>query len=134
MFLPATNATVTSAAAGTAAIDVLTSAGGSTTPAAGTKTYTIGQTVTFTATAGSVFKFLCWIVAPAKGGIVYTANPLVYNVSNSGCAAQALFLPTSSTVTLPKIVNEYSSAATVGLAIAMVAVACGTYAYKKTKK
>jgi hypothetical protein len=134
MFLPTRNGTLTPVAAGTSAVYFPTSAGGSTSPKAGTtQTETNGITVAFTATAGTGFKFLCWIIAPASGGIVYTSNPLEYNVSGA-CAAQALFLPTSSTVTLPKIVNEFSSAATVGLAIAMLAVACGTYAYKKTKK
>jgi len=134
MFLPSRNATATHVGAGTSSIYFETSAGGSTSPKEGTtQSETNGKTATFTATPGTGFTFLCWIVAPASGGIVYTSNPLSFNVSG-GCAAQALFIPSSSTVTLPKIVSEFSSAATVGLAVAMIAVACGAYAYKKTRK
>jgi hypothetical protein len=134
MFLPTTNATETPNPAGTSSIYVLVSAGGETTPASETYTYNVGSVATFTATPGSGFRFLCWVVAPATGGIVYTANPLNYNVTNGDCAVQALFVPTSSTVTLPTIVDEYSSAAVVALTATLVAVAFATFAARRKVK
>ncbi len=135
MFLPTTNATQTPSGSGTSSFLVELSADGSTTPAAGTQNYTIGSTATFTATPGTGFKFVCWVVAPSTGGVVYTDSTLNYNVTNSGCAIQAMFVPTSSSVTLPSIVPEFSSAAIAILAIALVAVAFGTVVVtRKLKK
>jgi hypothetical protein len=148
MFLPTTNATVAPSAAGTTSLYFLTSAGGDissggpTTAGAKltsaglsgkTQDLTIGTTYNYSATPGSGFTFVAWVLAPSSGGVVFTSNPLLYNASQS-CAIQALFIPNSSTVTLPTIINEYSSAATVGLTVALLAVAFGAFAIRRKPK
>ena len=135
MFLPTTNATEAPTSAGTSSIFVELSAGGSTVPKEGTtQSYAIGSTQTFAATPGSGFTFVCWVVGPATGGIVYTSSTINYNVTNSGCAIQAMFVPSSSNVTLPKIAPEFSSAAVAILAIVLVAVAVGAFALRRRPK
>lgn len=141
MFVPSVNTTLSSSSSqtGTAPFEVPMSIGGTTTPAAGTyDNYTIGTVVNFTATAGNGFKFLYWLVPTASGDAVniVTSNTLAFNVTDNACAVQAFFIPTSSTVTLPTIttINEFSTAATIIVALALVAVAFGTYAYKRRTK
>jgi hypothetical protein len=142
LFIPTTNATSSSSSSqtGTAPIDVLTSIGGTTTPAAGTyTTYTIGTTISFTANAGSNFRFLYWMVPSAAGGAyTSTANPIAYTLSANACAIQAFFIPASSTVALPTptpTVNEFSSPTAIIMVMALAIAAFGTYAYtKKVKK
>ena len=142
LYLPTVNASLTSTSTktGTVAFDVLISVGElQLVPAAGVYTnYTIGSVVSFTATAGSGFKFLYWIIPSASGGAsVSTDNPLSYKITaNTGCGIQAMFIPTSSTVTLPKIstINEFSSATAIIMVTALVIVAFGTYAYTRAMR
>jgi hypothetical protein len=141
LFIPAVNATSSSSSSqtGTAPIDVLNSIGGSTTPAAGTyTTYTIGQTISFTANAGDNFRFLYWMVPSAAGGAyTSTLNPIPYKLSANACAIQAFFVPSSSTVTLPTPtpkINEFSSASVIIMVVALIIAAFGTYAYTKKMK
>jgi hypothetical protein len=130
MFLPVTNYTGTGSGTGSSTFDVLTSVGGSTTPTS-TTTVNIGQSVTLTATPGNGFTCIGWVVATAAGATEFTTPTVNYNVTSSGCAWQAFFVPTSSTVTIP----EYSNAAVAVLAIALVAVAAGTFvATRKIRK
>ena len=135
MFIPTTNTTVSSSQTGAATVELLVSIGGSTVPAAGTYTnYTAGTVSAFKAVPGTGFSFLCWVVASSSANI-YTANPLAYNVSGTACGIQAMFIPTSSTVTLPTpTVNEFSSAIAVILAAVLATVAVGTYTVTRKNK
>jgi hypothetical protein len=139
MFLPTTNATQTTTGTGTATIDIYFSAGGTTVPAS-PKTYTdytIGTSSTFTAVPSSGFKFLYWVLATSTV-TTYTSAALTLKIPAGTCAMQAFFVPTSSSVTLPTPtpkINEFSTATTIILVLALVIVAFGTYAYtKKAKK
>ena len=91
------------AATTTDSVTVFASCGGTTTPANnatgpyGTYTYNNDTAQTFTATAGTGFQFLCWVIVAASGPTTSTTNPLSYTLSQS-IAIQALFIPTSSTV------------------------------------
>jgi hypothetical protein len=122
MFLPMTNYTGTGSGTGSSTFDVLTSVGGATTPNS-TSTVNIGQSVMLTATPGNGFKCIGWVVATAAGATDFTTPTVNYNVTSSGCAWQALFVPTDSAVTIP----EYSNVGVAVLAIALVAVAAGTF-------
>ncbi len=140
MYLPTTNTTVSSSSAtGATTVDILTSAGGSTVPAAGTYTnYTLGKVASFSVVAGTNFKFLYWIVSCTPGTFTTTANTLSFNLSASTFfAIQAMFVPTSSTVSLPTptpTINEFSSATAIIIAAVLVIVAFGTYTYTKRAK
>jgi hypothetical protein len=129
-------------------VAVFTSAGGTTTPTGSSTTapyvsynYNSGSVQTFTATAGTDFKLLCWLIVGANGGTTSTSSSLSYTVSQD-VAIQAFFIPTSSTVTLPTTsptptpkVDEFSSATAIIIAAVLVIVAFGTYTYtKKAKK
>jgi hypothetical protein len=146
VFIPSGTPTATATPAtapSTYSVTLFTSAGGSTTPS-GTSTtapyvttsYKPGTVETYTAAPGTDFKFLCWLVVGSTGGTTSTSTTLSYTV-NQDVAIQALFIPTSSTVTLPTptpTVNEFSSAAILVLVIALLAVAFGTYTYTKRTK
>jgi len=144
---PTTTATPTTTPS-TYSVSVFTGYGGTTTPTAISTTasfvsysYKPGAVETFTATPGSDFKLLCWETVTSTGGTTSTTNPLSYTVSQD-VAIQALFIPTSSTVTLPTTsptptpkVDEFSSAAAIIIAAVLVIVAFGTYTFtKKAKK
>jgi hypothetical protein len=142
LFIPTVNASSISSSSktGTAPIDVLSSIGGTTTPAAGTyTTYTIGTVISLTANPSANFKFLYWMVPSASGG-AYTStfNPIEYNLTANACAIQAYFIPASSSVALPTptpTINEFSSSAAIITVTALVIAAFGTYAYtKKSRK
>jgi len=150
LFIPTSSAVTTTPTPTTIpskyTVSVFSSVGGTTTPSGisttapySTYTYASGSTQTFTATAGTGFKLLCWEIVTGNGPTTSTTNPLSYAVSQT-TALQALFIPTSSTVTLPTPtptpkINEFSSAAAIITVLALVIVAFGTYAYtKKAKK
>ena len=135
LYTPIKNATYsTSTQTGTAPFDILASIGGTTSPASGTYTnYTIGTVVNIAANPGTGFKFLYWMVS-TSGALTTTSNPLEYNVSANSCGVQALFVPTSSTLTLPTpaaTINEFSSTTATITAITMVIVAFGAYTFHK---
>ncbi len=139
MFIPTSNATESSTSSGSATIDILSSVGGSTNPVAATYTnYTVGTTNNFQAIPGSGFQFLYWIAVSANGANTYTSDTVALNVTANSCGIQAMFVPTSSTVSLPTptpAVDEFSSAMVTILAIALVSVAFGTFAItRKAKK
>ena len=132
----------------TYSVSVFTSVGGTTTPTGSSTTapyvsynYNSGSVQTFTANAGTDFKFLCWEILGANGGTTSTSSSLSYTVSQD-VAIQAFFIPTSSTVTLPSTsptptptVPEFSSTIAIIIAAVLVIVAFGTYTYtKKAKK
>jgi len=140
MFIPTSNATSSSSSlTGTADVDLLTSIGGSTVPASGAYTnYTIGTIASFNEVAGTGFKFLYWIVSCTPGTFTSTANTLTFNLTSSNFfAIQAMFVPTSSTLSLPTPtpINEFSSATAIIIATVLAIVAFGTYTFtKKAKK
>lgn len=59
--------------------------------------YTNGQAVTFTANPDSGCKFLFWAYASSSGTNTSTDNPLVYTISSTECAIQAMFIPNTNT-------------------------------------
>jgi hypothetical protein len=128
-------------------VTVFTSTGGTTTPTGSSTTapyvtynYNSGSVQTFTATAGTDFKLLCWEIVTANGGTTSTSSSLSYTVSQD-VAIQAFFIPTSSTVTLPSTsptptptVPEFSSTIAIIIAAVLVIVAFGTYTFTKRAK
>ena len=143
-FIPTTNTTASSSQTGAATVIIMNSIGGETTPQ-GTATpatytnYTVGTTYTFTTTPGANFKFLYWIIATSTGNY-YTTSTLNYKITENTVVMQAMFIPTTSSVTLPgqatptPTVPEFSGIATAAIAVALVAVAVGTYTYSKKAK
>ncbi len=98
MFIPTSNATSsTYSQTGSATVNILTSVGGTTTPAAGTLTYNIGTIVNFTANPDNGFRFLYWIVSASVPN-AFSDNPLAYNVATNSCTIQPLFVPNSSNI------------------------------------
>ncbi len=138
MFIPTSNATESSTSSGSATIDILASIGGETNPSTGTYTnYTTGTTNNFQAVPGSGFQFLYWIVVSANGANTYTSDTVALDVTANSCGLQAMFVPTSSTVSLPTptpAVPEYSSAVAGILVVMLVAVAFGTFAVTRRNK
>ncbi len=145
VFIPTTNTTATASGSGAATLTVFATYGGTTTPA-GSNTgktasgYTIGHSATLTQTPGSDFKFLCWVVQCSSNNY-YTSSPLVYTPTEAGAAIEAIWVPTSSSVTLPSAsatptpkVAEFSSAMVAIVALALVASAFGTYAVAKKNR
>ena len=150
IFVPTTNVTGTTSGSGASTITLFGSAGGTTTPAVpqaslftgASVSATIGTPTTFTETPGSGYTFLCWI-AQCETNQIFTSSTLKYTPTASGIAMQAIFVPTNSGITLSAVmtptptpkVNEFSTATTLAMVIALVAVAFGTYTYtKKAKK
>jgi len=75
-------------------VDVLTSIGGSTSPANGTYTYTNDTTQTFTATPVSDdFVFLEWTYSSVSGSFTSIDNPLSLTLNDSAYSVQAIFQP-----------------------------------------
>jgi hypothetical protein len=73
-------------------VNLLSSIGGTTDPAAGTQTYTSGQNATFTATADAGYFFADWtVVDPSAAVTEYTDNPLTLNLTAGTYSIQPLF-------------------------------------------
>lgn len=139
IFISSTNTTATATTTGATSVSVFGSVGGTTSPSGAItapstySNYTIGTVSNFQATAGDGFKFLCWVTATAAGGNTYTTNPLPLNITDV-TGIQAMFVPTSSTITVPTI-PEYSSASIIIIAAILVAAIFGTFAIvRKNKK
>lgn len=140
VFIPTTNTTAATSGSGAAALSLFTTAGGETTPAGSltgaTVSATIGTATTLTETSGSGYTFLCWVVQCSSNNY-YTSPTLKYTPTSSGAAVEAIWVPTSSGITLPSAatptpkVPEYSAAIVALIAVALVAVAVGTVAYSK---
>ena len=145
IFIPTTNTTATPSGSGAATISLFATAGGETTPAGSLTgasiSATIGTPKTITQTPGTGYTFLCWVVQCSSNNY-YTSSTLSYTPTESGAAAEAIWVPTSSGITLPSAsatptpkVPEYSAAIVALIALALVAVAVGTVAItKKTRK
>jgi hypothetical protein len=123
-----------------AIVVVLASVGGTTTPKAGT--YALGDAKSFdlVATPVSGFTFDHWVIGGSPmshGAYSFTATPTnnPYNVNHgygNTYSYQAVFKPTSTSPS--PTVPEFSSVATIIVALALVAVAFGTYAYRRKTK
>ena len=125
----------------TAAIVVVLSAvGGTTTPAAGTYALANAASLNLQATAATGLTFDHWVIGGSPmshGAYSFTDTPTnnPYNVNHgygNTYTYQPVFKPTSSTTS--PTVPEYSSVAAIVVALALVAVAFGTYAYKRKTK
>ena len=105
VFVPTSNTTATTSGSGTSALTIFATSGGTTSPAGSTSgasvSATIGHSTTITQTPGTDFKFLCWVVQCSSSNNVYTSSSLTYTPTSNGAAIEALWVPTSSTVTLP---------------------------------
>jgi hypothetical protein len=115
-------------AQGQATVTILVSAGGTTSPVAGTYNYADGATVTITATNGIGFLFADWVFTTASGANTTTDNPLVFTASGGiSYGIQAQFQPI--TYIPPAAINGTGDAIVVVLAGngGTVSPAPGTY-------
>lgn len=142
IYTPTHNST-SSAPSGTSTLVVFSGIGGTTEPSGGLTgpvytNYTVGKTYSFTETPGSGQKFLCWITETVSGSSyytqAYTTTPLSLNLTSSSVTIQAFWIPTSSTVVLPKIISEFSPVMIAVLLSALVLIAAATYVYRRRTK
>lgn len=128
---PATQST----SATNAIVVVLSSVGGTTTPVAGTYALANAANFNLTATPTSGFRFDHWVIGGSPlnhGAYSFTDTPTnnPYNVNHgygNTYTYQPVFVPTNA-------VPEFSSIATIAIALVLVAIAFGTYAYKRKTK
>ena len=122
-----------------AIVVVLAGVGGSTTPAAGTYALNNAANLDLKATPATGFVFDHWVIGGSPtghGAYTYTNTPTdnPYNVNHgygNTYSYQPVFRLTSSpSPTIP----EFSNVAAIIIALALVAVAFGTYAYKRKTK
>jgi hypothetical protein len=125
----------------TAAIVVVLSAtGGTTTPEAGRYALGSADTLMLTATPVSGWQFSHWVISGTPmdhGAFSFTATPTdnPYNVNHgygNTYSYQPVFTPIGTTEPTP--IPEFSSIATIIIALALVAAAAGTIAYKRKTK
>lgn len=122
-----------------AIVVVLSAVGGSTTPAAGTYALADAKSFNLVATPASGFVFDHWVIGGSltgHGAYSFTDTPSdnPYTVDHgygSTYSYQPVFRLTSST---SPTVPEFSSVASIIVALALVAVAFGTYTFKRKKK
>ena len=123
-----------------AIVVVLSAVGGSTTPAAGTYVLADAKSFDLMATAASGFTFDHWVIGGSltgHGAYSFTDTPTdnPYNVNHgygSTYSYQPVFKLSSSTGS--PTVPEYSSVGAIIVALALIAVAFGTFAYKRKTK
>jgi hypothetical protein len=128
---PATQST----SATNAIVMVLSSVGGTTTPKAGAYALADASQLKLTATPISGFKFDHWVIGGSPlshGAYNFTDTPTnnPYTVDHgygNTYSYQPVFSPTNA-------VPEFSGIATVAMALVLVAIAFGTYAYKRKTK
>jgi hypothetical protein len=139
VFIPTTNTTGTLSGSGAATLTLFASAGGTTSPAGSTSgasiSGTVGHATTITETPGTGYTFLCWVAQSSSANNYYTSPTLSYTpLTTSGAAIEPIWVVTSSAVTLPTPIDEFSSLMVVILALALVATAFGAYAYTRRNK
>ena len=123
-----------------ATVVILSGVGGTTTPSAGTYALANAASFDIKATASTGFTFDHWVIGGTPmdhGAYSFTATPAdnPYNVNHgygNTYTYQPVFKPTGSTTS--PTVPEYSSVAAIVVALALVAVAFGTIAYKRKTK
>jgi hypothetical protein len=123
-----------------AIVVVLSSAGGTTTPAPGTYALEDATSLMLTATPDSDWQFSHWVITGSTTDhgtspldLTPTDNP--YNVNHgygNTYYYQAVFTPVGTTEPTP--IPEFSSIATVIVALVLVAAAAGTIVYKRKTK
>jgi hypothetical protein len=77
------------------------------------------------------------MIDTSAGATVYTstATTLSLKLESTTTAMQAFWVPTSSTVTLPTIISEFSSVMVAVVIAVLVLIAIGTFVYtRKAKK
>ena len=124
-----------------AIVVVLAGAGGTTTPVPGTYALADASSLDLTATPSSGWAFSHWVIyGPnlSHGGYPFTATPTdnPYNVNHgygNTFSYQPVFIPVGSTEPTPTV-PEFSSIATIIVALALVAVALGTYTFRRRTK
>ena len=135
-------------AATDAIIQILAAAGGTTDPIPGTYTLANATNLMLTAKPASGWQFDHWVIEGpnlSHGGYPFTATPTdnPYNVNHgygNMFSYQPVFTPVGSVTPTPSgatptpTVPEFSSAATIVAALAIVALAFGTYAYRRKTK
>ncbi len=132
---PGTSPVAAANLATAAIVVVLPSIGGTTSPVAGTYALQNAASTTLTATPASGFTFDHWVIGGSPlthGAYSFTDTPTdnPYTVDHgygNTYTYQAVFTPVGSTV------PEFPGAAVVVLALALVAVAFGTFAIKRKK-
>jgi Divergent InlB B-repeat domain len=123
-----------------AIVVVLAGAGGTTTPTPGTYALADATELNLTATPLSGWAFSHWVIyGPnlSHGGYPFTATPTdnPYNVNHgygNTFSYQPVFVPEGTTEPTPTV-PEFSAIATIAIALALVAIAFGTIAYKRKK-
>ncbi|MGD0204664.1 MAG: hypothetical protein ABSC20_12280 [Candidatus Bathyarchaeia archaeon] len=151
VFVPTSNTTATTSGSGTSTLTIFATSGGTTSPAGKTSgasvSATIGHSTTITQTPGTGFKFLCWVVQCSSSN-EYTSSSLTYTPTSNGAAIEAIWVPSSSTVTLPtptptatatpkpvSISTDDAIIIAVVVVIVVIIIAVGVFAYtKRTKK
>ncbi len=131
-YLPPATATTS---ATNAIVVVLGSVGGTTTPKAGSYALADASQLKLTATPISGFKFDHWVIGGSPlthGAYNFTDTPTdnPYTVDHgygNTYTYQPVFSPTST-------VSEFSTVATIVMALVLVSIAFGTYAYKRQTK
>ena len=140
--LPPTGVTSLPTNLATAAIVVvLAGAGGTTTPAPGTYALADATALELKATPSSGWQFSHWVIAGpnlSHGGYPFTATPTdnPYNVNHgygNTFSYQPVFIPVGSTEPTPTV-PEFSSLATIIVALALIAIAFGTYTFRRRAK
>jgi hypothetical protein len=123
-----------------ATVVVLSSAGGTTNPVPGSYALADATSLNLTAIPDNGWTFSHWIISGpglSHGGYPFTATPTdnPYNVNHgygNRFSYQAVFTPTGTTEPTPSV-PEFSSAAAIGVALVLVAVAFGTITYRRKK-
>ena len=123
-----------------ATVVILPASGGTTSPPAGTYALTNAANFDISATPASGFVFAHWVIAGtplSHGAYAFTDTPTnnPYNVNHGYGDTyyyQPVFSPISTTAT--STINEFSSATAALMALILVIVAFGTYAFARTRK
>ena len=123
-----------------AIVVVLPGVGGTTSPVAGTYALANATQLNLAATPVSGFRFDHWVIGGSPmnhGAYAFTDTPTnnPYTVDHgygNTYSYQPVFVPTSTSPT--PTVPEYSSVAAIIVALALVSVAVGTFAYKRKSK
>jgi hypothetical protein len=133
----------TSSTSNNAIVVVLAAVGGTTTPAPGTYALANAANLNLTATPDSGWVFHNWIIGGSPlthGAYSFTDTPTdnPYNVNHgygNTYTYQPVFSPISTTTSPTPTVSEFSTEATIIIAVVLVTVliAFGTYAYSKRK-
>ena len=124
-----------------AIVIVLPGAGGTTSPAPGTYAMDSATSFNLTAHPSSGWVFLHWVISGpnlSHGGYPFTATPTEnpYNVNHgygNTYSYQPVFIPAGVTEPTPTT-PEFSAIATIAIALILVAIAFGTYAYRRKVK